>query len=185
MEHPMIVERAATDGAVALPVVPATKETFRNGMAKLCAAVNIVTSDGPAGLAGFTATAVCSVTDQPPTLLVCLNRNASVYETVTTNGVIAVNSLATHHVALSNLFGGKTPVEDRFAAATWLRGDTGAPLLADALTSFDCRITQAFDVGTHTVLICTVSGIAGENGPAGLVYFDRAYHSVGAEPGRI
>ncbi len=181
----MIVERAVTEGAVALTFAPATKESFRNGMAKLCAAVNIVTSDGPAGLAGFTATAVTSVTDQPPTLLVCLNRNASVYDTVTQNGVIAVNTLATHHVALSNLFGGKTPVEERFAAAIWLRGDTGAPLLADALTSFDCRITQHFDVGTHTVLICTVLGIAGEAGPAGLVYFDRTYHSVGVEPGAV
>jgi flavin reductase len=181
----MIIERASTDGAIALGVSPATKETFRNGMAKLAAAVNIVTSDGPAGLAGFAATAVCSVTDQPPTLLVCLNRNASVYEAVTKNGVLAVNTLAAHHVALSNLFGGKTPVDERFAAATWLRGETGAPLLADALTAFDCRITQHIDIGTHTVLICTVAGIAGEGGPAGLTYFERAYHSVGAEPGRV
>ncbi len=181
----MILERAATDDATALSILPATKESFRNGMAKLCAAVNIVTSDGAAGLAGFTATAVCSVTDQPPTLLVCLNRTASVYETVTANGVIAVNTLAAHHVALSNLFGGRTPMADRFAAATWMRGETGAPMLADALTAFDCRITQALDVGTHTVLICTVVGIGGEAGPAGLTYFDRAYHSVGAEPGKL
>jgi flavin reductase len=181
----MNLERASTDRAVALSVLPATKESFRNGMAKLCAAVNIVTSDGAAGLAGFTATAVCSVTDQPPTLLVCLNRNASVYATVTKNGVLAVNTLAAHHVPLSNLFGGKTPVEERFAAATWQRGETGAPLLIDALTAFDCRITEHFDVGTHTILICTVAGIAGEGGPAGLTYFDRAYHSVGAEPGGV
>jgi flavin reductase len=175
----MSLERPMTDGAVALSVHPATKERFRDGMARLAAAVNIVTSDGPAGLAGFTATAVCSVTDQPPTLIVCLNRSASVYDTVTTNGVIAVNVLGAHHVSLSNLFGGKTPVEERFAAAAWTRGETGAPLLADALTAFDCRITDAIDVGTHKVLICTVVGVAEHGGDTGLTYFGRAYHVVG------
>lgn len=164
---------------------PATRETFRNGMAKLCAAVSIVTSNGPGGLAGFTATAVTSVTDDPPTLLVCLNRNASLYETVIANGVLAVNTLAAHHVRLSNLFGGKTPVAERFAAGKWLAGETGAPLLEDALSAFDCRIAETHDVGTHTILICQVLTVAGEDGPAGLTYFDRAYHSVGAEPGRL
>jgi len=51
-----------------------SREQFRDAMARLGAAVNIVTTDGTAGRAGFTASAVCSVTDDPPTLLVCLNR---------------------------------------------------------------------------------------------------------------
>ncbi len=175
----MILERDVAGGAADLKVLPATKETFRNGMAKLGAAVTIVTSDGPAGLAGFTATAVSSVTDEPPTLLVCLNRNASVFPTIRANAVVAVNILAPHHVELANLFGGKTPLEARFAGANWQRGETGAPLLTDALACFDCRITQLFDVGTHAILICAVAGISGEYGPAGLAYFDRAYHRVG------
>ena len=57
------------------------KQTFRDAMACVGAAVNIITTDGPAGRAGFTASAVCSVTDSPPTLLVCLNRGASVWPT--------------------------------------------------------------------------------------------------------
>lgn len=56
----------------------ADKQSFRDAMAQVGAAVNIITTDGPAGRAGFTASAVCSVTDEPPTLLVCLNRSASV-----------------------------------------------------------------------------------------------------------
>ena len=55
------------------------QHTFRQGMANLGAAVNVITTDGGAGQAGFTASAVCSVTDTPPTLLVCLNRSASVF----------------------------------------------------------------------------------------------------------
>jgi Conserved protein/domain typically associated with flavoprotein oxygenases, DIM6/NTAB family len=52
-----------------LPVVPEVdRDAFRNAMARLGSAVNIITTDGPAGRAGFTASAVCSVTDTPPTL---------------------------------------------------------------------------------------------------------------------
>ncbi len=181
----MAIETARLPIGLVQSARPATKATFRDGMAKLCAAVNIVTSQGPAGLAGFTATAVTSVTDEPPTVLVCLNRSASVHKTILDNGVLAINTLAAHHVRLSNLFGGKTPTSERFAAATWVTGETGAPLLEDALVAFDCRITATHEVGTHTILICTVVMVAGEDGPAGLTYFDRAYHSVGAEPGQI
>ena len=89
---------------------------YRNAMARLGAAVNIVTTDGAAGRAGFAATAVCSVSDNPPTLLICLNRNSSAYRVVKANGVVCVNTLAAHHEVLSTLFGGKTPAEERFAA---------------------------------------------------------------------
>ncbi|WP_425270653.1 flavin reductase [Pantoea wallisii] len=95
------------------------QQDFRNAMASLGAAVNIITTDGPAGRAGFTATAVCSVTDAPPTLLVCLNRNASVWPLFRTNGVLCVNTLAAGQEALSTLFGGKTAMDERFAAGDW------------------------------------------------------------------
>ena len=63
------------------------QQIFRQGMSNLGAAVNVITTQGDAGQAGFTASAVCSVTDTPPTLLVCLNRSASVYEIFKNNKV--------------------------------------------------------------------------------------------------
>jgi len=166
------------------PIVtpPVTKEAYRNGMAKLGAAVSIVTTDGPAGKAGFTASAICSVTDTPPTLLVCLNRAASVYDTVSGNGVVAVNTLAPQHQSLADLFGGKTPVDERFAAANWFRGQSGAPLLEDAVVSFDCRVAHLTDVGSHSVLFCEVVGIAHGTLASGLFYFNRMYHAMGDMP---
>ena len=175
----MSYERASMTEAQPISTTAVTKEIFREAMARLGAAVHIVTSDGPAGRAGFTASAVCSVTDSPPTLLVCLNRSASVYAAVRANGVLAVNTLAPEHRDLSQLFGGKTPIEERFAAARWKIGETGAPLLEDALVSFDCRIAQTFEVGSHTLLICEIAGVAGLARGDGLVYFNRAYHSLG------
>jgi len=154
------------------------KQTFRDAMACLGAAVNIITTDGPAGQAGFTASAVCSVTDSPPTLLVCLNRSASVWPVFNDNRTVCVNTLSAGQESLSNLFGGKTPMADRFAAAGWQTGATGCPRLDEALASFDCRISQVVSVGTHDILFCEIVAITRHPVPQGLVWFDRGYHAL-------
>ncbi len=152
---------------------------FRDGMARLGGAVHIVTTDGPHGWAGFAASAVCSVTDGPPTLLVCLRRDSSAYAAVAGNGVLCVNTLAAGHEALSRLFGGGTPMDERRAAAAWRRLVTGAPVLEDARVAFDCRIAQSLAMGTHEVLFCTVAAVAqGDAADGGLYYAERRYRRL-------
>ena len=160
-----------------MPAAPA-KQDYRDAMARLGAAVHIVTTDGPGGQAGFTASAVCSVTDDPPTLLVCLNRSASVYPAFDANGVLCVNTLGAGQQDLSALFGSKTPMAERFGAASWGRLTTGSPLLASALVSFDCRVATRMSVGTHDVLFCEVLALQRQPSVQGLIYFDRRYHEV-------
>lgn len=155
-----------------------SRESYRDAMASVAAAVNVVTTDGPAGRAGFTATAVCSVTDTPPTLLVCVKRDSSVGEAFQANGALCVNTLAPQHQALSTLFGGRTPVAERFAAADWTVAETGAPVLEGALASFDCRVASTVDVGTHTVLFCEVLAVGCGAPTDGLIYVGRRYDSV-------
>lgn len=150
-------------------------QLFRQGMAHLAAAVNIITTHGPAGQAGFTASAVCSVSDTPATLLVCLNRSASVFDTFKQNQVLCVNTLAGHQQHLSNLFGGKTPMNERFAQGKWSTLKTLAPVLQDALVSFDCEIVQSLSVGSHDVLICEVKAIQQHPDQTALMYFNRTY----------
>ncbi|HAF93947.1 MAG TPA: pyrimidine utilization flavin reductase protein F [Pseudomonas sp.] len=159
---------------------PVLKQDYRDAMARLAAAVNVITTDGPCGRAGFTATAVCSVTDDPPTLLVCLNRSASAHPAVIGNGILCINTLASDQEGLSNLFGGKTPMVERFAAANWSTWTTGAPVLDDAVASFECRISQISSVGTHDILYCEVLALRRRASADGLVYFDRHYHGVSA-----
>lgn len=154
------------------------RSDYRDAMARLGAAVNIITTDGPGGRAGFTASAVCSVTDEPPTLLVCLNRKASVYAAFQANGVLCVNVLAAGQQALSALFGGKTPMDERFAASRWSALVTGAPVLEAAAVSFDCRVVRSTAVGTHDVLFCEAVAIRSADKAQGLVYFDRRYHDL-------
>lgn len=77
---------------------------FRNAMAQLGSAITIITTDGPAGRFGFTASAVCSVTDSPPTLLVCMNRSSFAHAKFKENGVLCVNVLSGQHQNLSAIF---------------------------------------------------------------------------------
>ncbi|NTF09016.1 pyrimidine utilization flavin reductase protein F [Agrobacterium rubi] len=159
-------------------IADVNQQDFRDAMSKMGAAVNIITTDGPAGRAGFAATAVCSVTDSPATLLICLNRTASVFNAVMENKVLCVNVLNAQHEKLSSLFGGKTPVDERFAAAQWHQGVTGAPVLDDAMVSFDCVISDMQDIGTHRVLFCVVKSVRDSGADRALIYYKRAYHHL-------
>ncbi|MGO1250335.1 flavin reductase [Psychrobacter sp.] len=154
------------------------QQSFREAMSKLAAAVNIITTEGPAGRAGFTASAVCSVTDEPPTLLVCLNRNASVYDYFKENMVLCVNTLALEHKDLSGAFGGKVSLEERFDQGSWSTLSTGSPVLEDAIISFDCQVKLISSVGTHDILICEVLDIKHKCDCESLIYFDRDYHQL-------
>ena len=158
------------------------KQIFREAMARLGAAVNIITTDGPGGRRGFTASAVCSVTDDPPTLLVCLNRNSDSNQALKDNLVICVNTLTSGQQHLSPIFAGMTEhdYDARFASADWTTLATGAPVLAEAGVSFDCRIAQITEVGTHSVFFCEVEAIRQGPRHEGLIYYGRGYHPVRA-----
>ena len=154
-------------------------QDYRDATACLGAAVSIVTTDGSAGRAGFTASATCSVTDDPLTLLVCINRGSSAYASVTRNKVVCVNVLSAWHEPLSRLLGGKVPAEERFAACAWSTLATGAAVLADCAAAFDCRIADIVDVGRHDVLFCRGAAVHRSGCTDNLIYFGRAHHTVG------
>jgi flavin reductase len=156
------------------------KNTFRDAMAGLGAAVNIITSDGAAGLAGCTASAVCGVTDEPPTLLVCINRGSRNNAAFRTNGKLCVNVLnAEQQVLAAHFANSALPVTERFAAARWDQLVTGAPVLREALASLDCEIESTTEVGTHTVFFCAVKAAHTQVAGDALIYYGRRYHRVG------
>lgn len=153
---------------------------FRNAMSLLTTAVNVITTQGVAGMHGFTASAVCSVTDTPPTLLVCMNQSSRSHAHFIENKTLAVNVLSTQHEQISNTFASsKVNSEQRFQLGEWNTLETGAPILADALVSFDCQIEDVQNVGTHSIFLCRVVAIQTSQQEEGLVYFNRAYHQVG------
>ena len=111
--------------------MPVEKQAYREAMARLGAAVNVITTDGPGGRAGFTASAVTSVTDTPPTLLVCANRSNDSYPAMKQNGVLCVNTLTPAQEGLSPVFAGMTgrSMAERFDGTTWHEMVTGSPVL--------------------------------------------------------
>jgi flavin reductase len=156
------------------------KNTFRDAMAGLGTAVNIVTSDGADGLAGCTASAVCGVTDEPPTLLVCINRSSRNNSAFRATGKLCVNVLSAEQQTLAAHFAsGTLPMAERFAAAQWERLVTGAPVLHGALASLDCEIESVTEVGTHTVFFCAVKAAHTHVSGDALIYYGRRYHRVG------
>ncbi|WP_122902231.1 flavin reductase [Acinetobacter sp. B51(2017)] len=153
---------------------------FRNAMSLLTTAVNVITTKGEAGMHGFTASAVCSVTDTPPTLLVCMNQSSRSHAHFVENKVLSVNVLSTQHEQLSNAFASsKLSSEDRFKLGDWTTLKTGSPILKDALVSFDCEIQDIQQVGTHSIFMCRVVDVQQSDQEESLVYFNRAYHQVG------
>ena len=115
-----------------------SRDRFREAMSRLGAAVNIITSVGPNGDAGFTASAVCSVTDTPPTVIVCMNRNSRQYDLFKAAGVLCVNVLSHDDRALSPVFAGvgNLPMLERFSHTKWIRLETGCPALETAACRF-------------------------------------------------
>src|SRR4051812_7517794 len=138
-----------------------TRQEFRDAMARLGAAVNIITTGGPAGRGGFTASAVCSVTDEPPTLLVCMNRNATAAPMLKANGTICVNVVAANQKEAAMVFAGvtKCSMEERFDSGSWSQLETGAPVLDGAVVEFDCSVAEIVEKGSHLVVFAEVQAI--------------------------
>src|SRR6478735_2640711 len=126
---------------------------FREGMSRVAAAVHVVTTAGPAGQGGFTATAVTPVTDAPPSLLVCVNTASKSVGLLLKNGLFGVNALAHDDLAIADAFSGRSGIfgAERFAIGTWVPSPSGAPLLLSSLVSFECRLSASRIVATHHV----------------------------------
>jgi flavin reductase (DIM6/NTAB) family NADH-FMN oxidoreductase RutF len=172
------------DGGMNGPIVPgstsATPQAYRDGMAHVAGHVHVITTAGEAGTSGFTAIAVASVSDDPPTMLVCLNRKSLNGGLIEANGVFAINALPAGAEVLAETFAGRRGLAgpDRFAFGTWSTLSTGSPTLDEALVSFDCRLAEIRPVATHIIVIGQV--VAVRVGPTGaaLAYFDRAYRPI-------
>jgi cob(II)yrinic acid a,c-diamide reductase len=154
---------------------------YRQAMSHFAGAVHVVTTDGAAGRRGLTVTAACSVSDNPATLLVCLNHGNPFNAVFDENGVFCLNTLALKHEQVSVAFSGKghLPQDGRFALAAWDTMETGAPALQGAAAAFDCKIVSAHNVATHRVLFGEVIGLRSGGDSRPLIYHSRGYHSLG------
>ncbi len=165
-------------------VEPVTAPDFRAAISGLATAVSVVTTDGPAGKAGLTCSAVCSVSDSPPTILACVSRRSAAYATIVANGVFCVNCLPARQRELSQLFAGvgQVPMADRFEPALWSVLCTATPYFKDALSALDCELVEAREVATHGVLIGRVLATAANGDSEPLIHHRQRYATTRVLP---
>jgi flavin reductase len=154
---------------------PVSLEQFKLGMRLLAGAVNIITSAHSGRRYGMTATAVCSVTADPPTVLVCINKLATTHAAVVKGKVFCVNVLRAEDSDLSTTFSGAQTGEGRFKSRDWTHLATGSPVLIDSLVSFDCRVVKTVMHGTHGIFFGKVEQVlVGKQGKP-LLYSEGQY----------
>ncbi len=153
---------------------------FREGMSRVVSAVHIIVTDGPAGRAGFTATAVTAVADTPPTLLVCANASGRTAQALLANKRFSVNTLAGKDKTLAEAFASGRDAQHRFAHGAWVTWPTGTPRLATALTAFDCTLLEARLFTSHHLIIGEVMDVAlaREERAEALLYWRRLYKKL-------
>jgi flavin reductase (DIM6/NTAB) family NADH-FMN oxidoreductase RutF len=155
------------------------RDRFLEAMSRAASVVCIVTTDGPAGQLGTTVSSMCSVSADPPAVLVCINASHASSEAIEQNGVFCVNILGGEHQFVADVFAGR--VQDlrqrKFDSATWEKMATGAPVLAGTLAAFDCRLTHSIVIGSHRVMVGEVVELSTREGDP-LVYSNRAYRSL-------
>src|SRR5215213_2221475 len=154
---------------------PVDAGQFRIGMRTLAGAVNIITSAHSGHRYGMTATAVCSASADPPTVLACINKLASTHGAVGKSKAFCVNVLRAEDWELSTSFSGAQSGETRFKSRDWTRLATGSPVLIDALVSFDCRVVKQLNHGSHTIFLGQVEQVlVGKKGKP-LLYSEGQY----------
>lgn len=153
------------------------QDLFKQGMRRLAASVCVITTKSVDGQRmGLTATAVCSVTAEPPTLLCCLNRNNASYEMFRKNGIFAINVLCVDDQEIAGNFASRLSPEERFAVGNWGELVTGSPVLLSASASFDCRLSQIVEAGSHSIFIGEIQDVRVESQNADcLLYGDGGY----------
>lgn len=155
-------------------------ERFREAMRQLAGAVTIIATRNDSSRAGLTATAVCSLSVDPARLLACVNLKGESFPVIAESRCMSVNVLAEDQEELAKRFAGMLgdSREDRFKYGEWTELLTGAPVLRNALASFDCAIDEMLVAHTHAVLIGEVKDVLVGPPRGPLLYVGRAFTTV-------
>ncbi|MET8427620.1 flavin reductase family protein [Nocardia sp. NPDC004860] len=156
-----------------------TPDRFRAAISHFASGVTIVVTHDDGIDYGTTASAVCSLTAEPPGLLVCLNLGSETGSAVARTGRLSVNVLREEDGALASRFAAKG--KDRFADVNLDRPRSGVPTLAEALVSFSCHVDKRVVSGTHAVFLCGVDSAEVRPG-APLAYYRGRFGGFTAHP---
>ncbi|MEO7793166.1 MAG: flavin reductase family protein [Thermoanaerobaculia bacterium] len=154
-------------------------EAFRDALRHFPAGVTLVTLEAGGEIHGLTVSAFVSVSPDPPLVAVIIDHKHRAHHLLEQPGaVFAVNILGAADQALADRFAW-TPESERFAAGSWTKAVTGAPVLEEAIAWLDCTIDSRHTAGSHTIYVGRVqaSSVPRPAGPP-LLYWNRDYRRL-------
>jgi flavin reductase (DIM6/NTAB) family NADH-FMN oxidoreductase RutF len=153
---------------------------FRGAMRHLAGGVSVVTVGSGKEINGMTVTSVSSLSVDPPTLIVSINRESSSWPLLRRHGFFGVNILTADQLDVAERFAGKGGLKgaDRFAGAQWTSRVSGVPLLVGALSAIDCEAEDIIERHSHAVVIGRVLDIQSSRRTAALAYWQGQYVAI-------
>lgn len=154
-----------------------SSEEFRTALSNFASGVTIVTTkDAGEKIYGITVSAFCSVSLDPPLILVCIEKSAGSHAAFAESGVFVVNVLCEDQLSYSIRFA--STLEDKFDGIKYRLGISGVPILEDSLASLECRLVNAHENGDHTIYIGQIENATVNGKGKPLLYFDGDYRAL-------
>jgi flavin reductase (DIM6/NTAB) family NADH-FMN oxidoreductase RutF len=155
-------------------------DDFRGAMRHLAGGVSVITVGRGKDITGMTVTSVSSLSMEPPSLVVSINRASSSWPLLKRHGFFGVNILTADQLDVAERFTGKGGLKgaERFAGATWTTGASGVPLLVGALAAIDCEAEDIIERHSHAVVIGRVRDLRLSSRTAALAYWQGQYVAV-------
>lgn len=176
---------ASVDTVVPVGFGRASIEAFKAGMRRVAQGVAIASVARGAERGGLTISSFSSLSAEPPRMLACISNTAGAFPLLQRGGNFAINVLEEGQDALAMRFSSSSVKgESRFDDDSWVKGESGAPVLQDAAVVFEGRIKDMIDTGSHTIVILDVVAASGRMDSRALLYVDGRFATLGAEAGK-
>ena len=152
---------------------------FKLGMRKLASTVSLITTGREGKRGGLIATAVNSVSAEPPTLLVCVNTSASAHHLIEENQSFCVNLLPASYVHIAGQFSDSARRKERFQTDEWEELLSGAPVLSAALAAFDCNVVEQISYHSHSIFLGEIVAVKNSREPIDpLIYLSGSFTTI-------
>ena len=151
------------------------EKVFISALRGSVSSVTLVTTVKDGVQHGLTATAVTSITADPPAMLCCINKSTSSASAFRTSGVFAINILGRQHLDIAIQFSSSKRAADRFTTGDWTTLETGAPVLSDAVAVFDCELVGLLPAYSHNILMGFTKAVIDNSETDALVYSRGAF----------
>jgi flavin reductase (DIM6/NTAB) family NADH-FMN oxidoreductase RutF len=155
-------------------------DDFRGAMRHLVGAVSVITTGRGADVTGMTVTSVSSLSLDPPTLIVSINRASSTWPVLKHYGIFGVNLLTSDQLDIAERFSGKNGLKgrERFGGGKWVASGPGAPLLVEAAAAIDCVVEDVIERHSHAIVVGRVRDLTLSKHESALAYWHGRYFAV-------